>query len=97
MFGEEIKALQKNEFACKPEVSPTAMYLEVVVGKNMSLVCTIEVNVHTIFSFDILYTFNALCTRINSSYICLYSKMEPHIDIVAMPSILITTLYICFE
>jgi hypothetical protein len=43
LAGEEIKSLQQNEFACKPEVSPTTMFLEVVVGKNMSLICNVEV------------------------------------------------------
>ena len=43
LAGEEIKSLGRNEFACKPEVSPTSMFLEVVVGKNMSLICNVEV------------------------------------------------------
>ena len=42
--GDEIKSLQQNEFSCKPEVSPNSMFLEVVVGKNMSLICNVEVS-----------------------------------------------------
>lgn len=42
LIGEEIKMLQPQEFACIPAVSPTTMYLEVIEGKNMSLVCTIK-------------------------------------------------------
>ena len=41
--GETITTLNAEEFACVPEVSPTTMYLEVIEGKNMSLVCTIKV------------------------------------------------------
>ena len=44
LSGEEIKSQQQNEFACIPEVSPTTMFLEVVVGKNMSLICNVEVS-----------------------------------------------------
>lgn len=43
LINEPIKALAPTEFACIPKVSPTSMYLEVIEGKNMSLVCTIEV------------------------------------------------------
>ena len=43
LISEPIKALAPTEFACIPKVSPTSMYLEVIEGKNMSLVCTIEV------------------------------------------------------
>ena len=44
LISESIKGLVPNEFACIPKVSPTSMYLEVIEGKNMSLVCTIEVS-----------------------------------------------------
>ena len=54
LAGEEIKSLQPNEFACKPEVSPTSMFLEVVVGKNMSLICNVEVIMN---SYNILYLY----------------------------------------
>ena len=43
LINEPIKSLAPTEFACIPKVSPTSMYLEVIEGKNMSLVCTIEV------------------------------------------------------
>ena len=43
LISEPIKTLNPKEFACIPKVSPTSMYLEVIEGKNMSLVCTIEV------------------------------------------------------
>ena len=43
LISEPIKNLSPQEFACIPKVSPTSMYLEVIEGKNMSLVCSIEV------------------------------------------------------
>ena len=43
VINEEITRLPPPEFACIPEVTPTSMYLEVIEGKNMSLVCTIKV------------------------------------------------------
>ena len=43
LISESIKGLMPQEFACLPKVSPTSMYLEVIEGKNMSLVCSIEV------------------------------------------------------
>ena len=43
LISEPIKSLSPQEFACIPKVSPTSMYLEVIEGKNMSLVCSIEV------------------------------------------------------
>ena len=52
LISEEVKVLHKDDFACKPEISPTTMYLEVIEGKNMSFVCTIEVSD---FTFDICY------------------------------------------
>ena len=50
VIGEKINGLAEQEFACIPEVSPTTMYLEVIEGKNMSLVCTIKVRylIHSI-------------------------------------------------
>ena len=39
--GQRIKELPVNELACRPEVSPTSSYQEIIQGKNMSLVCTI--------------------------------------------------------
>ena len=44
LISESIKKLVPSEFACIPKVSPTSMYLEVIEGKNMSLVCSIEVS-----------------------------------------------------
>ena len=41
--GEEILTLDIEEFACVPEVAPSTMYLEVIEGKNMSLVCKVKV------------------------------------------------------
>ena len=30
-----------TELACSPSVSPTAIYQEIIQGKNMTLVCTV--------------------------------------------------------
>ncbi len=43
LIGEEVAPLPSREFACRPEVSPTNPYLEVIEGKNISLVCTVKV------------------------------------------------------
>ena len=43
LHGTTITNLSKPEFACVPQVSPSTMYLEVIEGKNMSLVCNIRV------------------------------------------------------
>lgn len=43
IIGQDVASMPEEEFACIPEVSPTTMYLEVIEGKNMSLVCTIKV------------------------------------------------------
>ena len=44
LHGTTITNLSEAEFACLPEVTPTTMYLEVIEGKNMSLVCNIRVS-----------------------------------------------------
>ena len=41
--GAPVRRLDVAEFACVPEVAPSTMYLEVIEGKNVSLVCTIKV------------------------------------------------------
>ena len=41
LFGVRINALSLDEFACRPQISPTSMYLTVAEGKNVSLVCRV--------------------------------------------------------
>ena len=43
LIGRDIKTTDDQEFACVPEVSPSSVYLEIIEGKNMSLVCSIKV------------------------------------------------------
>ncbi len=44
LIGEPVGEGGEGEFACRPEVNPTASYLEVIEGKNISLVCTVKVS-----------------------------------------------------
>ena len=40
--GQEIRDLAKRELACTPKVSPTTTYQEIILGKNMTLVCLVN-------------------------------------------------------
>lgn len=40
--GNPIKAIQTDELACLPVISPTTLYLEVAEGRNISLLCKIS-------------------------------------------------------
>lgn len=43
LFNEVIREVAADELACLPRVAPTSLYLEVIDGKNISLLCTITV------------------------------------------------------
>ena len=78
LISEPIKNLSPQEFACIPKVSPTSMYLEVIEGKNMSLVCSIEVrsklnNLDRIKSSDFISSWGKETTGI-----CMHSKGFSH-------------------
>lgn len=45
VMSKDVKHLAIDEFACIPDISPNSIYLEVIEGKNMSLVCTITVRI----------------------------------------------------
>lgn len=68
--GDEIKSLQQNEFSCKPEVSPNSMFLEVVVGKNMSLICNIEVSACLWMNFIFLKIQHSSNSNVISAMVC---------------------------
>ena len=40
--GQRITDLADSELACLPKVSPSSSFEEVISGKNMSLICTVE-------------------------------------------------------
>ena len=40
--GQLVRELSDAELACVPTVSPTSSFEEIISGKNMSLVCTVE-------------------------------------------------------
>ena len=42
LLGIRVPALSLAEFACKPTLSPTSMYLTVPKGKNVSIVCRVN-------------------------------------------------------
>ena len=48
LIGRDIKTTDDQEFACVPEVSPSSVYLEIIEGKNMSLVCSIKVRLSSL-------------------------------------------------
>ena len=60
LHGTTITNLSEAEFACLPEVTPTTMYLEVIEGKNMSLVCNIRVSSSSYLSIFSDITFSEM-------------------------------------
>ena len=71
LISEPIKNLSPQEFACIPKVSPTSMYLEVIEGKNMSLVCSIEVR-SKLNNLEQKYRRLRCLLRVKGLLICLY-------------------------
>jgi len=40
--GTQLKLLDENTLACLPEVSPTALFLDIAEGRNISLLCRVH-------------------------------------------------------
>ena len=82
LISEPIKSLPPQEFACIPKVSPTSMYLEVIEGKNMSLVCSIEVRYLFCLRKNVYFSeypeidFNKVSSTIHKTYIGLTSMLQ---------------------
>ena len=81
LISESIKKLVPSEFACIPKVSPTSMYLEVIEGKNMSLVCSIEVS--TMYKKIVIFWLTCFFMKknsLNSPSICCQNFCRRYLD-----------------